>query len=194
MTSAIILAGGENSRYGDNKALIDLGGNKLIQIIINKISPLFNKIYIVTNNPSEYYFLKNVEIIQDLFPENKSTLEAIYTGLKTSEDQNNMVFACDMPYLNTTLIQEILNNIKDYDLVMPVIKGKPVSFHTIYTKNALPVIEKALEKKQKKVSRILRELNVKYIQEEKIKELDPDLNSFFHIKTFVDYLVAQKDF
>lgn len=194
MASAIILAGGENTRYGDNKALIDLGGKPLIKIIIDKISPLFNKVYVVTNNTSDYYSLDNIEIVKDLYPENRSTLEAIYSGLKASDDKDNMVFACDMPYLNTNLIQDMINNIKDYDLVMPVIKGKPVTFHTIYTKNCLPVMEKALEKKHKKVSRIFRELNVKYIQEDKLKELDPDLNSFFHIKTFVDYLVAQKDF
>lgn len=194
MTAGIILAGGENTRYGTNKALIDLGGQPLIKLISDKLFQLFPKVYVVTNTPEEYSFLDKVEFVPDLLPEKKGILEALYSGLKQSSEDENFFFACDMPYLNLELIQKMLEIKNNFDVVIPVIKRKPTPFHTIFKKSCLPSMERTLEKGSKKLAMVFRDLNVKYVPEEFLKEYDENLNSFFHIITFVDYLVASKDF
>jgi molybdopterin-guanine dinucleotide biosynthesis protein A len=191
MAGAIILAGGKNERTGQNKALLELGDKPLIQLITDKISQLFKQIYIVTSTPEEYNFLKGVRIVPDLLPE-KNILEAIYSGLYASEEQDNFVCACDMPYLNINLIKYLFEIKGSFDVVVPVVNYKIASLHTIYSKSCLPAIEKNISKK--KVSKIFRDLNVKYVPQEALAIEDPKLLSFFHIKTYLDYMLVQKDF
>lgn len=193
MAGAIILAGGENTRIGQNKALLDLGGQPLIKIIINKLTGFFDNLYIVTNKPEEYYFFDKVIFVQDLYPE-KNSFEAIYSGLSASKEPDNFVCACDMPYLNIKLIEYLFNIKSDFDVVAPVVENKPVAMHTVYSKTCLPVMEKSLAKKNKKVNRILRDLNVKYVPEEALITEDPGLKSFYHIKTYLDYILVRQDF
>jgi molybdopterin-guanine dinucleotide biosynthesis protein A len=193
MAGAIILAGGENTRIGQNKALLDLGGQPLIQIITSKLSSLFENIYIVTNTPEEYSFLDKVNFVRDAGP-GKNTLEAIYSGLAASKETDNFVCACDMPYLNIKLIEYLFKLKAGFDIVAPVFEYKPVALHTIYAKSCIAVIEKSLAKGNKKFARILRDLNVKYVPEEALITEDQTLKSFFHIKTYLDYMLVQADF
>jgi len=191
---AIILAGGENTRTGQNKALFDLGGIPLIKRITDKLSGAFSNLYIVTTYPEEYSFLENVTFISDITPERKNSLEAIYSGLAGSREEYNFICACDMPYLNIKLIEYLFQIKAGFDVVAPIVEYKPAFMHTVYSRSCIPVIEKILEKNNKKVSRILRDLNVKYVPEEALNSEDPGLKSFYHIKTYIDYLLVGQDF
>ncbi len=191
MAGAIILAGGKNERTGQNKALFELADKPLIELIINKLRQLFNNIYLVTPNPEEYHFLNDINIVPDLLPQ-KNVLEAIYSGLSASKDEDNFVCACDMPYLNLRLINYLFEIKGHFDAVVPTINHKIVTLHTIYSKSCISVIEKNINKK--KVSNVLRDLNVKYVPQEALVTEDPNLLSFFHIKTYLDYMIVQKDF
>lgn len=214
MFASIILAGGDSSRIGDNKALLELNGKTLIEIVIEKLKEVSEKIYIVTHNKSEFSFLNNVEIIEDYELKNETNnelknipllnflntekprniLNAIYTGLKESEYQDNFICGCDMPYLNVELIKYLYSFKNQYDAIVPVIEGKPISLHTFYNKNSLDVMEKSINKNNKVVRKIFRDLNTKYLPEEVIKPIDKDLKSFFHIKTRLDYILTKTDY
>src|SRR5437764_9541337 len=120
MAGAIILAGGENTRIGQNKALLDLGGQPLIKIMINRLSEFFENLYIVTTYPEEYYFLEQVNFVTDLYSE-KNILQAIYSGLAASNEPDNFVCAGDMPYLNIKLIEYLFKIKGSFDVVVPVV-------------------------------------------------------------------------
>jgi molybdopterin-guanine dinucleotide biosynthesis protein A len=194
MAGAIILAGGENTRIGQDKALLEFGGQPLLKIITDRLAGFFENLYVVTPEPEQYYFLERVSFVRDLFPDNKNITEAIYSGLSASREADNFVCACDMPYLNIKLVEYLFKLKGGFDAVVPVIEGKPAALHTVYSKNCLPVMEKIMAKGIKKVSRIFRDLNIKYVPENALVTEDPALKSFFHIKTYIDYLLVQNDF
>lgn len=214
MFASIILAGGDSSRIGENKALLDFNGTPLIQLIINKLKPVSEKIYIVTQDKSELDFLKDVEIIEDYPLENNATnqittnpllsflnnekpkniLNAIYTGLNKSEYDYNFICACDMPNLNTDLIKYMYSNKSQYDAIVPIYNYKPVTLHTFYNKSCIPAMKNSIDKGNKVTRKIFRDLNTKYINEEELKLIDNNLKSFFHIKTRLDYILARSDF
>ncbi len=52
--TGIILAGGKSSRMGEDKAFIPCSGKALIEILIDKLSALFEDLLIVTNKPDLY--------------------------------------------------------------------------------------------------------------------------------------------
>lgn len=210
MFASIILAGGDSSRIGENKALLKFNEKSLIENIVDKLKPISSKIYIVSNNKSEYNFLKDVELLDDYplsnessnqinipllnlnsYEQTKNILNAIYTGLKESDYDDNFVCACDMPNLNTDLITDIYSYKNQYDCLVPVINYKPITLHTFYNKNCLEVIKKSLDKGNKVTRKIFRDLNTKYINEDILKSKDLELKSFFHIKTRLDYILNQ---
>ncbi|MFN8577290.1 MAG: molybdenum cofactor guanylyltransferase [Candidatus Sericytochromatia bacterium] len=210
MFASIILAGGDSSRIGENKALLNINGKSLIENIIDKLKLISSKIYIVTNNRSDYEFLNNVELLEDYpshnqslsqiniplldinsYESSKNILNAIYTGLKESEYEYNFVCACDMPNLNIDLINEIFSYKNQYDCLVPVINYKPITLHTFYSKNCLEVIKSSLDKGNKVTRKIFRDLNTKYINDDILKNKDNELKSFFHIKTRLDYILSQ---
>lgn len=54
----IVLAGGKSSRMGENKSFVLLEGVPLIEVVLQKISPLFSlPPLVVTNSPELYSYL-----------------------------------------------------------------------------------------------------------------------------------------
>ena len=52
--SAIILAGGKSMRMGFDKQFLKLENKSNVELLIEKLSPLFSDFIIVTNKPNEY--------------------------------------------------------------------------------------------------------------------------------------------
>jgi molybdopterin-guanine dinucleotide biosynthesis protein A len=214
MFASIILTGGDSSRIGENKSLLDFNGKNLIELIIDKLKSISQEVYVVTQNKSEYEFLKDVQIIEDYPLENtdsnqlstipilsflnqekpKNILNAIYTGLNESKYNDNFICACDMPSLNIDLINYLYSFQNQYDSIVPVINYKPMTLHTFYNKSSIEPIKNSIDKGNKVVRKVFRDLNTKYINEELMKTKDPDLKSFFHIKTRLDYILSQTDY
>ncbi|MBC7475151.1 MAG: molybdenum cofactor guanylyltransferase [Candidatus Sericytochromatia bacterium] len=193
MVGVIILAGGESTRIGENKALLDFNGKPLISYMIEKLREINPEIIIVSSQPQDYDFLENVHLIEDKYPDKKTVLQALYSGLLESKENDNFVCACDMPYLNINLIKYLFSLKSEFDVVIPIVEYGPVILHTIYSKSCLPVIEAHLERNSKSVKKIFRDLNVKYVPTEALQSEDSKLKSFFHIKTFLDYILVQGD-
>ncbi len=50
----VILAGGDNRRYGDHKALAEVGGARIIDRVIRKLSSAVDTVLIVANDLERY--------------------------------------------------------------------------------------------------------------------------------------------
>lgn len=193
MKNAIILAGGDSSRVGQNKALLDFENKTLIELIINELIKEFQKIFIVTKNKDDYYFINNqkIEIVEDLIKNNSSVLEAVYTGLFFSDNEYNFITSCDRPYINIELIKYLYSFTNNYDIVCPIYEYKPAHLHAFYSKKCLDIIKEKIDKGDKNLSKIFRDFNVKYIQEEEIIKLFGTSKYLFQIKTYLDYLLCR---
>jgi len=188
--SAIILAGGKNTRIGRNKAFIQLPtGKSILQNTINVLHKIFPEIIIVTNQ-KETYLKFNVQVVEDLIKES-GPLGGIFTGLCYSVSKHNFVVACDMPFIKTALIRLLLEERKTYDVVIPEIDGEVEPLFALYSKNCIPVMFEHLQKRNLKIREILGKLQVKKIGAKEIEQLDPEHLSFFNINTKEDLRGAE---
>lgn len=92
---AIILAGGQSRRMGQNKSLLPYRGAPLIQHIAGLLKPLFPQILISTNEPDAFAFL-GLETVPDLEPD-QGPLMGIASALRRARYPWNLVVATDMP-------------------------------------------------------------------------------------------------
>ncbi|MBN1830856.1 MAG: molybdenum cofactor guanylyltransferase [Deltaproteobacteria bacterium] len=179
--TGIILAGGKSLRYGKNKALVEVGGTRLIERVISVIRPLFENLIIITNTPREYDYLQlpmREDIIKGLGP-----LGGVYTGLETISDESGFFVACDMPFIQGSLIRYMVEIRDDFDAVVPKIDWKIEPLHAIYTKNCLPAIEKLIDARGYQIIEIFDNIRVRYVKEEEIRSFDSRLKSFLNVNS-----------
>jgi molybdopterin-guanine dinucleotide biosynthesis protein A len=186
-----ILAGGENRRIPLLKGHIEINGKKIIDSSVNLMRNLFGRVVISTNTP-ELYFYCGVPMIGDIINQ-RGPLTGIFSVLSNIKDDAIFVVACDMPFLNGQLIRYMADKYNNFnsgtnkwDAVIPVFEGKPQPLFGIYSKNILGIIEERLNKGLKKLKDLLTEINVLYIKEEEVRQIDPEGGSFLNINTMED--------
>ena len=98
--TAIILAGGKSSRMGSDKGLVLLNGKPMISYIIEILKKMQIPIIIISNN--ENYKQFGLPVFADIIKE-KGPLGGIYTGLKNSKTESNIIVSCDVPFYQIEL-------------------------------------------------------------------------------------------
>lgn len=196
-----ILAGGENRRIPLLKGHIEINGKKIIDSSVNLMRNLLGRAVISTNTP-ELYFYCGVPMIGDIINK-RGPLTGIFSVLSNIKDGAIFVVACDMPFLNDQLMRYMVDKysgkkrensesmtsgseMAEWDAVIPVFEGKPQPLFGIYSKNILGIIEKRLNEGLKKLKDMLTEINVLYIKEEEVRQIDPEGRSFLNINTMED--------
>ena len=197
--TGIILAGGMSRRLGRNKVLIPMGGEPLINRVTGRLSQVVDRMIVVVNGPeraSELDLPDQVRVVVDIHAD-KATLGGIFTGLSEAETQWGIVVACDMPFLNVTLLRKMLELREGYDAVVPVVDGYPEPTHAIYSRTCLPAIERKVLANDLKIARFYDDVRVNFLAEDQIGRLDPEGLSFFNINTQQDldraYLLVEQE-
>lgn len=158
--SAIILAGGKSVRMGQDKGLMLVNGKPMIQGVIDAVLPLTSSIFIAANHPDYEKF--GFPVISDLVKD-KGPLAGIVNGLAHSPSELNWVLSCDTPYLQSTCLIELMNQIEGFDAIVPVFEGKTHPLIAVYRKSSLKHFEENLALNRLKMMDLLDELKVNYL-------------------------------
>jgi molybdopterin-guanine dinucleotide biosynthesis protein A len=168
----ILLAGGQSSRMGTNKALLPIDGVPLIERIAADMADFCEHIVVVAKEKETYAFLLThpklpISIVTDIYP-GKGPLAGIHAGLNAiPSDRYAFVLACDMPQLAPSLLRKMLHATQATperpmgpDAVLCV--GQP--FHALYHARVAPTLENFLQEDQLKVNAWLHILRLQYIE------------------------------
>lgn len=177
----IVLAGGKSRRLGRYKALETLGGQSLIERVIDRLSPLGTEIIVVTAREDQALPLDlKVKRVSDVYP-GKGALVGIYSGLKAASNFYSLVVACDMPFLNVALLRYLMGLSSGFDAVIPKLEGKLEPLHAVYSKDCLGPIEDMLGEDRLKVTDLPDRLGVRFVGDKEVETFDPEHLSFFNI-------------
>ena len=191
--SGIILAGGLSKRLGRDKSIEPIENQTLLSRIHKKLLQITNDITVVVNTEEKARKIPicNIKIVLDQYP-NCGSLGGIFTGLNHAQQNWSLVVACDMPFINTKLIEKMIELRTGHDAVVPYLDDFPEPTHALYSKKCLPHIKKYLDKNQLKISNFFKEVNIKKLNNQIIKKHDPDLLSFFNINNEKELNVAKR--
>ena len=190
--TGVILSGGLATRYdGTEKALLQVGGIRLLDRIYEIYTELFDEIILVTNTPQK--FLEwDLLIVPDLFPI-RSSLTGIHAGLFFMTNPFAFISACDTPFLKKDVVETIIEKIEsDIDIIMPETSAGLEPLCAVYSRRCLETAQHHLEQEKLKVIKAFRKSRMKMISEKALRKKDPDLLSFFNINTSDDLKRAEE--
>ncbi|MBU3821651.1 molybdenum cofactor guanylyltransferase [Flavobacteriaceae bacterium XHP0103] len=130
--TAIILAGGKSSRMGTDKGFLTLNNKWFVQHIIDAAKPLVND-FIIVSDDNEYDIF-NYNRITDCIKE-AGPLAGIYTGLKHTKTNYNLVLSCDIPLINSTVLNKLIDAMDDCSEVIQIESlGRTMPLIALYKK------------------------------------------------------------
>lgn len=190
--TGIILAGGNALRMGGaDKALLEIDNEPIIDRQLKVLKKFFNKIIVVTNRPDNYKKSKGVIMTSDVVRD-RGPIGGIYSGLLASGSFYNFVVACDMPFLNGSVIRDMVEKTDGYDVIVPEIDGKLHPLFGIYSKGCIPVIKKLIEQGELRVKNLFPMVRSRFLSRDEMMRFDKDLLFLENINTKDDLSKAER--
>jgi molybdopterin-guanine dinucleotide biosynthesis protein A len=172
-----ILAGGRSSRMKSNKAFVEIAGQPVIKIILDKFTSQFEETIIISNDP-ELFTDFGHQVFIDIYPR-LGPVSGIHSALYHARYDNVFIMGCDMPFMKMELAAFMLAKLEDYDSVVPQIDSNLQPLSAAYNRRCLPLLTNCLEQNHLKLTRIFREELNALILERNILERFGNIDHMF---------------
>ena len=180
--TGVIQAGGKSTRMGgEPKALLELGGRRIVERVLDAVRPVVDDVLIVTNTPALYGFL-GVPMVADVYPDHGS-LGGIFSGLSAAAGDAAFTVACDMPFLHPDVARLVIGRAGQGDVVIPRVGAQLETLHALYAKACLPHIEARLKAGRLKIVGFFEDVRVVEVDEAEVaRHRAPDV-VFMNVNT-----------
>lgn len=190
--TGIILAGGQSSRMGRDKALLPLSSIQSPITFVAHLAALLKRtcqeVILVARDVEQAanytsQLPAEVRIVTDHLP-NIGPLMGLYSGLAAIHTAYAFVIAVDMPLLQSELLDYLLTQCIADTITIPIIDSMPQVLLAIYPRSLLPLIEERLKTGRRDPRSLLQSTSkIHEIDEAQLRSLDPQLRSFALINT-----------
>ena len=199
-----ILAGGKSSRLGKDKGLLEIHGKPMFLWVLETCKLYAKNILIVTSSNEqkrsyeeclEKFNIRSAKVVVDEESEVRCPLIGAKTAFENSESEYTFLLPCDNPLINGSVLQLLISMSENYDAVVPRWpNGYIEPLHSIYkTDKALVAAESSLASQRFDMRGMLEKLRkVLYISTLVIKNIDPDLYTFFNVNSVSDLRKLEK--
>jgi molybdenum cofactor guanylyltransferase len=185
-----ILAGGESSRMGREKALLEIGGEMLIKRMAQLVESVAGGARVV--GASAKIRALGLQSIADDWP-GAGPLGAIATALRVSSAPWSLVVACDLPYLTKAWLEHLADRAlgSDADAVCAMNTRGAEPLAAMYHQRAEAAIRSSLTQGTRKVTDALEKLRIEVIEPAEWKAFDSDGYLFKNMNSPEDYEEAR---
>jgi molybdopterin-guanine dinucleotide biosynthesis protein A len=165
--TGVIQAGGKSTRMGgEPKALMDVGGTRIVDRVVRALREVTDDLLLVTNTPDLYGAL-GLPMVPDVFPDSGS-LGGIYSGLAAAPGGAAFTVACDMPFLSPDVMRLVTERADEADVVAPLVGGQWETLHACYGKACLGPIEQRLRAGRFKITGFFPDVRVLAVPEDEV--------------------------
>lgn len=163
--TAIVMAGGESTRMGEDKSLLPMDGQPMIERVCGQLQGRFEQILISANEPEKFGFL-GLDVVPDRIP-GQGPLMGIVSSLEVSRSQLNFVVACDIPNVDIGLAEDMLCEAEKTgaDIVLPKTGEDYIEpLFAVYRRSVIEPANKVLACGGRKIADIFGLCKVKYVR------------------------------
>jgi molybdopterin-guanine dinucleotide biosynthesis protein A len=198
--TVVILAGGQGSRFGSNKALGLLAGKPLVCHVAERLSLIAGETLVVIGRREqradyEAVLPGSAKVMNDS-QEGKTPLIGIVTGLQAASSEYAFICACDIPFVNEGVVELLFRRASDADAAIPRWNGGHIEpLEAVYrtaptlraTRETLTVSGQPLRVMIGKLAQVV------YVSvEDEVSKLDSDLRTFFNVNSREDMETAEQ--
>ncbi|MDD5057116.1 MAG: molybdenum cofactor guanylyltransferase [Sideroxydans sp.] len=187
--TALILAGGDSRRMGRDKAALVLDGATLLERVTATMQQIFPKVIVSVRQPRSGVDVMQVCDEQDSI----GPLAGLIAGMAQADTPWVFAVACDMPFVSHAVVKQLATLRDAHQAVVPMVGGYAQPLAAFYTNSALDAMRASLAAGDKSLRGVLKNLDVRYVSEDELREYDPQLRSFFDLDTPEDLAAAQRN-
>lgn len=193
MRSSLILAGGRGSRLGyREKALLPVGNRTILEQTIEVLTGITDEVIVSVRDVIQQKLLsgitQGIDIVIDHYHD-VGPLAGILEGMRAAEGEYVFISGCDMPYLDSGVVQLLFDRAQGHDAAIPVWENENLEpLHAVYRARPMAIeTEKAILRNDTFVlAPIFRLHDVAFVTMEDIRYIDPGLRTFMNINTLED--------
>jgi molybdopterin-guanine dinucleotide biosynthesis protein A len=191
--SAIVLAGGFSSRFGEDKGVLELANKPLIRHTVDAVRPFVDEIIVVTSSEERVKKYRAIVSGHTRFAvdscESKSPLIGALTGFEVARGKHALLLAFDTPFVSGEIISLLFDLCLSRAAAIPRWpNGQIEPLHAVYkTPLALEASKSAVDEGRLDMRGMIERMRgVRYISTLVLQQLDPELRTFFNINTPLD--------
>jgi molybdopterin-guanine dinucleotide biosynthesis protein A len=187
-TTGVILAGGSATRFGGDKALAMVQGEAIISRVRLALEAVFPRVIVVGGSEAVRAHLAGVEAFADDVP-GIGPMGGVATALRRIETPRAFCAACDMPFLDTALVAEVVALAADADAACPRVGDRPEPLHACYHRRCRRAVRELIARGEYRMSALLASVRTAYLD---LAEDDPRARSLRSVNTPEDLMSAQE--
>jgi molybdopterin-guanine dinucleotide biosynthesis protein A len=191
MRSAVVLAGGRSTRYGEgDKSLADLGGVPMIRRVADRLADVTDEC-VLNCRPDQREALTDalagyenpVRVAEDPEPD-EGPMAGMAAGLHEARGEYALVVACDMPFVEPAVVDLLFERAAGRDAAVPEMDdGWYQTTQAVYRADAMAdACDDAIERGDRKILAPLDALDWVAVPEAAIAQVG-DLETFENLNT-----------
>jgi len=184
----VVLAGGQATRMGRNKAFLKVGGQPLIERVVTRLAPLVSRVIIVANDPGPLRYL-GLDIIPDAVPAGGAPA-GLLAGLQHA-GQPVLAVACDLPFISAALGMYLMDNLPGWDAVVPRCPEGLQPLFAVYGRTCVEPLRKSVGRGERRLTGFYPGLALRYVEGSELAPFEPD-RAFLNINTEADLAKARR--
>jgi molybdenum cofactor guanylyltransferase len=187
--TAFILAGGQSTRMGADKAFVAFDGRTLLARALDLAHSVTADVRIVG---SATKFAAFAPVIEDIFP-GCGPLAGIHAALRSSQTELNLILAVDVPFASFALLQFLIARARSSAAIATVPRTtqgwQPLC--AIYRREFADAAEEALREGRYKIDALFDAAHTQVIAEEELESAGFSPNIFRNLNTPEDLAAAR---
>jgi molybdopterin-guanine dinucleotide biosynthesis protein A len=185
MLTGLVLSGGESSRMGREKGLVNLNGDPMVSYVVNSMLDLVDEIIISVGKGRAQLYDEYSEIGFEIVEDNEpgfGPIQGVVSAMRKMRGDYVIVGPCDTPFLKPEICRLVLSKAEGKDGAVPIVKGMYESLHGAYRKGtALKAFEDVLAKGAGRLVDVYDRLDIARVEENELRAVDPELDSFWNL-------------
>lgn len=190
-----VLAGGGSTRFGRDKALVEMEGAPMLLRMRALLSSVAADVHVIS--PSHKYAAVGITGIPDRW-EGQGPLAGIITALLTTKETDaaewNLIVGCDMPFLArewlSYLAQRALASTAEVVAPKSVQGLEPLC--ACWRTSAAASLQNAFDGGTRKITQAMKQLQLEMVDEPDWKRFDSAGRLFWNMNTAADYDEAKR--
>ena len=189
--AAFVLAGGQSTRMGVDKAFVQLEGCTLLAHALALAKNVTSDVRIV-GSPQK--FAAFGEVVEDEFPQH-GPLAGIHAALRASSSELNLMLAVDMPFVEVLFLEYLFQEAARLESVMVTIPRAAGAWQTlcaVYRKPFANLAEQALRQGKNKIDPLFRDIEMRIVEEHELTQQNFSPEMFRNLNTLEELKQASK--